>query len=223
MPKSPPSVFRAGLFEGSVILVTGGGTGIGYAIAAEFASLGGTVVIASRSMEKLSVAVDKARAELGVTMHAREISLRDEASIEACVESIVAEHGKIDVLVNNAGGQFPTPAENLTRNGFKAVVDLNLLGTFMVSKAVYNATMRDTGGSIVNITLGNRNGMPTMAHSGAARAGVENMARTMAAEWVSDGVRVNCVRPGIIYTESGFANYGDVGETMMAKILPSLP
>jgi peroxisomal trans-2-enoyl-CoA reductase len=130
------------------------------------------------------------------------------------------------MLVNNAGGQFVCPAEDLSRKGFAAVVDTNLTGTFNVCQQAYVQYMRDNEGSngrIVNITLGNRNGMPQMVHSGAARSGIENMTATLCTEWMESGVRINCVRPGIIFTESGFANYGPMGEEFVKQILPSIP
>ena len=136
---------------------------------------------------------------------------------------IVQTHGSLDLLVNNAGGQFVCSAEELSSRGFQAVVNTNLAGTFHACKYAFEYYMRDHGGSIVNITLGNRNGMPNMVHSGAARAGVENMTITLSQEWMESGVRINCVRPGIIWTESGFKNYGPAGDLFVDRILPSLP
>lgn len=127
------------------------------------------------------------------------------------------------MLVNNAGGQFVCSAEDMSTRGFMAVVDTNLKGTFVMCREAYTQYMRDHGGSIVNITLGNRNGMPNMAHSGAARAAVENMTKTLCSEWIESGVRVNCVRPGIIFTNSGFKNYGPAGDLFVEKILPAQP
>lgn len=127
------------------------------------------------------------------------------------------------MLVNNAGGQFVCPAQDMSSNGFASVVSTNLQGTFVCCREAYTQYMRDHGGSIVNITLGNRNGMPQMVHSGAARAGVENMTATLCTEWMESGVRINCVRPGIIWTESGFQNYGPAGDMFVDRILPTLP
>ena len=136
---------------------------------------------------------------------------------------IVQTHGSLDLLVNNAGGQFVCSAEELSSRGFQAVVNTNLAGTFHACKYAFEYYMRDHGGSIVNITLGNRNGMPNMVHSGAARAGVENMTITLSQEWMESGVRINCVRPGIIWTESGFKNYGPAGDLFVDRILSALP
>lgn len=125
--------------------------------------------------------------------------------------------------MNNAGGQFVCSAEELSSKGFQAVVQTNLTGTFHVCRSAYEHYMRDHGGSIVNITLGNRNGMPNMCHSGAARAGIENMSITLSQEWMESGVRINCVRPGIVFTDSGFENYGPAGDTFLERILPAMP
>lgn len=127
------------------------------------------------------------------------------------------------MLVNNAGGQFVCAAQDMSSRGFAAVVETNLNGTFLLCREAYTQYMRDHGGSIVNITLGNRNGMPNMVHSGAARAGVENMSATLCTEWIESNVRINCVRPGIIWTESGFKNYGPAGDMFVDRILPTLP
>lgn len=127
------------------------------------------------------------------------------------------------MLVNNAGGQFVCSAEDLSGKGFAAVVDTNLKGTFLCCREAYNQYMRDHGGSIVNITLGNRNGFVGMVHSGAARAGVENMTATLCSEWIESDVRINCVRPGVIWTESGFQNYGAMGDEFLGRVIPSQP
>ncbi len=137
---------------------------------------------------------------------------------------IIEKYGALDMLVNNAGGQFISTADDLSGRGFAAVVDTNLKGTFLMCREAYNQYMRDNGGSIVNnITIGNRNGMPGMVHSAAARAGVENMTASLCAEWIESDVRINCVRPGIIFTESGFKNYGPVGDDVLKKLLPHQP
>jgi len=222
------SCFRPNLFVGKVALVTGGATGIGRAIANELACLGATVVIASRNFEmceKTSKIINESLEDVckGKVVPGTSVSIREEEQVEQLISHIIENYGSLDLLVNNAGGQFVCLAEDLSANGFSAVLDTNLKGSFLVCREAYNQYMRDNGGSIVNITLGNRNGMPAMAHSGAARAGIENMTATLCSEWIESNVRINCVRPGIVWTESGFKNYGAMGDEWLKKLLPSQP
>lgn len=211
------SVFAPGLLENQVCLITGGGTGIGRAIAHEVASLGGTVVIMGRRPEPLVTTIGEIRAAGGLADH-RTVDVRDADAVERVVADVVADHGRIDHLINNAGGQFPSPAEAITPNGWRSVVDLNLTGTFLMTRAVFNASMDATGGSVCTIIADVWNGFPLMAHSGAARAGVENLTRSLAVEWGSRGVRVNAVAPGLIYS-SGVDTYApDVQRTMAANV-----
>lgn len=222
--------FRHDLMEHKIALVTGGGTGIGRAIAFELASIGATVVIASRTLEtcrsaakEMNDILQHTKTSTGRVVVGPSTSLRTESEIQALISHVVSTYGALHMLVNNAGGQFVCPAADMSTKGFAAVVDTNLMGTFLMCREAYTQYMRDHGGSIVNITLGNRNGMPHMVHSGAARAGVENMTATLCTEWMESSVRINCVRPGIIWTESGFANYGPAGDYFVGKILPTLP
>lgn len=229
------SCFRPGLFQGKVALVTGGGTGIGKAIAHELATLGATVVIASRNEAKCQSTAEELNAviraaarrkdedSLGHVLAGPSTSIRKGDEIEALVTFCIKKCGALHLLVNNAGGQFLCPAQAISQRGFSAVLDTNLTGTFLVCREAYRQYMQEHGGSIVNITLGNRNGMPLMSHSGASRAGVENLTATLCSEWIESGVRINCVRPGIIWTDSGFENYGEAGEEFLEKIIPSLP
>ena len=135
------------------------------------------------------------------------------------VKRFLADHGTIHGLVNNAGGQFPADLENITPNGFLAVVRTNLLGGFIVAKSVFLNCMKEHGGSIINITADNFGGMPRMAHSGAARAGMENLTQTMAVEWAYAGVRVNAVAPGYL-ASSGLDTYED---PEMLECIPRFP
>jgi citronellol/citronellal dehydrogenase len=199
------SVFHPDLLAGQVVLITGGGTGIGRCIAREIASLGATAVCAARRAEPLQDVVAEI-ATAGGRADWKQVNVRDEAAIEQAVSEVLDRHGRIDGLVNNAGGQFLAPAEQITPNGWRSVVDLNLTGTFLVSRAVHDAWMRDHGGAIANVVADMWNGFPLMAHTGAARAGVVNLTRSLAVEWASRRVRVNAVAPGIIHS-SGMATY----------------
>jgi len=213
---------------------TGGGSGIGRSIATELGSLGATVVIASRDVDKCNIAAKEMNqyiqqncgdhgCSVGKVVVGPPTSIRDEDQVNNLIEHIIDTYKALHLLVNNAGGQFVCSAEELSSKGFQAVVNTNLTGTFHVCRAAFEHYMRDNGGSIVNITLGNRNGMPNMVHSGAARAGIENMSITLSQEWMESDVRVNCVRPGIVFTDSGFDNYGPAGDMFLEKILPSMP
>jgi NAD(P)-dependent dehydrogenase (short-subunit alcohol dehydrogenase family) len=230
------SCFRPDLFRGRVALITGGGTGIGRAIATELAHLGATVVIASRNptvcqrtAQEINETImhesaNNAENDRGRVIAGPATSIRKEDQIVRLIEFVIAECGALHLLVNNAGGQFISAAEDISKKGMQAVVETNLIGAFLMCREAYNQYMKDHPTercAIVNITLGNRNGMPGMSHSGAARAGVENLTRTLSTEWMD--VRINCVRPGIIWTDSGFANYGPAGDMFVDKILPTLP
>jgi len=201
------TVFKPGLFEGKTAVITGGGTGIGLRIAREMAHLGATVVLASRKMENLIKAAELIKSE-GGKAHAVECNIRSEESIKACVAKTIELTGRIDYLVNNGGGQFPSPAEMITQKGWQAVIETNLTGTFFMSQEVFNRQFVNTGGAIVNIIANMRNGFPILSHTGAARAGVENLTKSLATEWGKHGVRVNCVAPGTI-DSSGLKKYDD--------------
>jgi peroxisomal trans-2-enoyl-CoA reductase len=213
------------LFRGKVALVTGGGTGIGRTIAQELASLGATVVIASRTESRCQRTAEELNA-LGLpgrVVAGPSTNIRNEPDIVRLVEHVIDRYGSLEMLVNNSGGQFIAESSEISRKGFAAVVETNLQGTFLMCREAYNQYMRDNGGSIVNITIGNRNGMPGMMHSAASRAAVENMTISLCTEWIESKVRINCVRPGIIFTESGFENYGPAGDYFLGRIVKSLP
>lgn len=214
-------IFRDDLLEGRVALVTGGGTGIGAAIALELGRLGARVAIASRKREHV---VPRAAALSRRTAHpvtAHTCDIRDRDQVAALADEVLDTHGRIDLLVNNAGGQFLAPAETITPRGWDAVVATNLTGTWNLTRAVADRWMLANGGKIVNITMLTARGFPGMAHSVAARAGVEAMTRTLAVEWAPRGIQVNAVEPGIIASE-GLRRYPD-GETMARSLQSEIP
>ena len=174
-------------------------------IAREFCQLGAKAIIASRSSDKL-IAGLKVLTDEGADAIALECNIRDEESIKKCVKAGIEQYSRIDILVNNGGGQFPSPAEYINRKGWHAVIETNLTGTFFITQEVFNQSMSKNGGSIINITMDNRNGFPMLAHSAAARAGVQNITMSLANEWGKYGVRVNSISPGTIES-SGLDTY----------------
>ena len=202
LPEPPAEGERAlpaGTFDGKVVLVTGGGTGLGKAIAVEFARLGASVAIASRSGEHRD-AGRQAVEEAGGRAASVEVDVRDPEQVAAAFDAVEEELGLPDVLVNNAAGNFPIPAEDLSPNGWRAVVGIVLDGTFFCSREFARRHLAaGTGGSIVNIG-GNYawTGGPGFAHSAAAKAGVDNLTKTLAVEWAPYGIRVNCLVPGLM-------------------------
>lgn len=203
MSRAERETFRSDLLAGQAALVTGGGTGIGRGVALALASHGADLILASRRRAHLEPTAEEIRA-LGRRAHALELDVRDPEAADACIESALSELGRIDLLVNNAAGNFLVRAAELSPRGWKAVVEIVLTGTFNMSQAVY-PVMRDAGGgSIINVTttyVGT--GAPLMAHSGAAKAGVLNLTRTLAVEWGGDGIRVNAVAPGLVEETEG--------------------
>lgn len=202
------SIFRNDLFKDRVALVTGGGSGIGLRIAKELVSLGAKVWITGRDAAKLQRAAETmiAAGAPGDRLRTCSMNIRDRENVDAGVAAVVAEDQKIDLLINNAGGQFPAPAEKISPKGWNAVIETNLTGTFHVSQSVFAAAMKTHGGVMVNVIMEMWQGFPLMAHSGAARAGVDNLTKSLAAEWGPFGVRVNAVAPGVI-ASSGLDTY----------------
>jgi citronellol/citronellal dehydrogenase len=201
------SIFAPELFSKQLVIVTGGGSGFGRCMAHELASLGAQVVILGRTAEKLQAVVHEI-SEDGGKCDFWVCDIRDEQRIPEVIAEIVADYGRIHGLVNNAGGQFPARLEDISKNGFEAILRNNLVGGFLMAKEVFKQSMKDHGGTIVNITADCSNGFPGMGHAGAARAGMENLTKTAAWEWGPYGVRVNSVAPGFVIS-SGFDTYDD--------------
>jgi citronellol/citronellal dehydrogenase len=215
------SVFRPGLFEGRVVWVTGGGSGIGRCVAHELAALGALVVISGRTQTKLD-AVAAEIAQDGGRCDTVAFDIRDEDAVKANVAAVIAKHGAVSGLVNNAGGQFPAPLLAISKKGFDAVVANNLTGGFLMMRELFNQCMQALGGAVVNMTADFRNGMPGMGHSGAARAGMSNLTATAAFEWAHAGVRVNAVAPGWI-ASSGMDTYGGAMKMIIPKLKQHVP
>jgi len=215
-------VFKDGVLNGQVALVTGGGSGIGSAAARELTRLGANVVIASRKPDRIAAAADGLSDELGRTVHGIPCDIRDRDAVDALVEGTIERLGRIDILVNNGGGQFFSPAQFISPKGFDAVVATNLTGTWNLTQAVANKWMVDNGGGrIINITMNTSRGFPGMAHSVAARAGVEGMTKTLAIEWAFANIQINCIQPGVI-ASSGLRNYPDA-ENMVRQAQQQIP
>jgi len=215
------SVFRPGLFKEQVVVVTGGGSGIGRCIAHELTALGAHAVLLGRTEEKLQrVAAEITEDGGSASYHVCDI--REEEQVKRAVTAIVTDRGRIHGLVNNAGGQYPSPLVAISRKGFEAVVRTNLLGTFLMSKEVFEQSFAQHGGAIVNIVADCERGMPGMGHSGAARAGVVNLTKTGAVEWAASGVRVNAVAPGYI-ASSGIDTYDSSIQELIPMLRDNVP
>lgn len=218
-PEVLPSPLRSGLFKDRVIVVTGGGTGIGRAISTEFAQLGARgIAICGRRPEPIAETAQILQKHTDVFSETCDI--RDADAVAAWVDKVVAKFGRIDVLINNAGGQFPSPAMVMKPKGFDAVIRNNLSGTFNVTHAVANKAMiPQKSGKIVNIIANIYRGFPGMAHTGAARAGVENLTKSLAVEWAPFRIQVNAIAPGTILS-SGTDQYDP---TLLERAIQQTP
>ncbi|HXV53491.1 MAG TPA: SDR family oxidoreductase [Solirubrobacterales bacterium] len=195
-------IFAPGLLEGRVCVVSGAGTGLGRESALELARLGATVIGCGRRSEPLDGMVEAA-GPLPGSAEAVAMDIRDEQAVESLFERVVERHGRVDVLVNNAGGQFLSPAEAISPKGFRTVVELNVVGTWLMTHAAATKAMiPQEHGKVLSVTLSPHNGMPGMVHSGAARAAVENMMRTLSVEWARFGIRTCAIAAGQFATET---------------------
>ena len=200
------TVFRDDLFAGKTVIVSGAGSGLGKAIAMLFARLGARLAICGRNEEKLEDARALFRRHTD-TVLARAMTIRDPAAVEGLIASTCERFGQLDVLVNNAGGQFPQAAIDFSDKGWHAVIDTNLNGSwYMMQSAAQRWRDEGVGGNIVNVVATVERGMPQVAHTCAARAGVIYLSKTVSTEWAPLGIRVNCIAPGSVETE-GFEVY----------------
>jgi len=212
-----PSVFHPALLEGRRALVTGGGTGLGRAIALGLLRAGADVTIAARRAEVLADTADELGRLTGRTVATDVVDIRDRAS----VEDLAARHGDVTLLVNNAGGQFPQRARQFSPNGWRSVIDLNLNGTWNMTQVFGDRMLDGEGGSICQIVATVGRGIPGIAHSAAARAAVVELTRTLSFEW-GPKVRVNCVAPGQFRTEVWDTKYAPgVGDDVHHQPLPT--
>jgi citronellol/citronellal dehydrogenase len=212
----PSRIFAPGLLQGQVIVVTGGGSGLGRATAQELSACGATLVIAGRRAEPLeeTASLCEGRCEPIVC------DIREEGQVNEFVDGVLERHGRIDTLVNNAGGQYMTPAEDISLKGFETVVRLNLIGTWLMSHAVATKSMiPNEGGKIISVTLSPHHGLPGMAHSSAARAAVENLMRVLSIEWARFNIRTTAIASGHFRTDA-LKKYPQPVQDSVARTVP---
>ena len=196
----PSRLFAPDILAGQVALVSGGGSGLGRATAIELAACGAHVVVCGRRLEPLQETAGMCE---GGRCEARPCDIREEEQVGGLVDGVLERHGRIDLLVNNAGGQFLTPAEDVTPKGFRTVIRLNVEGTWLMTHAVATKAMiPGGGGKVVNVTLSPHHGLPGMAHSSAARAAVENLTRVLSIEWARFGITLTALAAGHFATET---------------------
>jgi citronellol/citronellal dehydrogenase len=213
-------IFREGLLDGAVCVISGAGTGLGRATALELAALGATVVGCGRRPEPLTETVAAIR-EAGGSAEAEHVDIRDDEAVRGLFDGVVERHGRVDVLVNNAGGQFLSPAEAISPKGFRTVMELNVQGTWqMTHAAAEKAFIPQRSGKVISVTLSPHHGMPGMVHSGAARAAVENMMRTLSIEWARFNITLCAVAAGQFDTEVLRTKYPKQVSENVARTVP---
>lgn len=213
------AIFRPDLLKDQVIVVTGGGSGIGRCIARECAALGAKVAIGARKLPRLEETAAALREE-GAEVFCGELNIRDEEQVRAWTQAAADALGPIDVLVNNAGGQFPSPALAIKPKGWRAVIDTNLNGTWHMTQAVAEHMIAaKRPGRVINIVANMWRGFPGMAHTGAARAGVVNLTKTLSLEWARHNILVNAIAPGVIRS-SGLDTYPEAVRQSIETVVP---
>jgi citronellol/citronellal dehydrogenase len=213
-------VFRDGLLDGLVCVVSGAGSGFGRETALELARLGAVVVGCGRRAEPLEETASLA-AGLPGSVECEPLDIREEEPVSRFFDGVLERHGRLDVLVNNAGGQFLSPAEAISPKGFRTVIDLNVQGTWLMTHAAATkAFIPQGGGKVLSVTLSPHNGMPGMVHSGAARAAVENMMRTLAVEWARFGIKTCSLAAGQFATETLLTKYPQVVVDNLERSIP---
>jgi citronellol/citronellal dehydrogenase len=211
-------MFQNGILSGKTVLITGGGSGIGLETARQMLHYGAEVYIASRKEERLTNALKELQ-PLG-NCRAFQLDIRDQSRIEELAAFIKSESGQLDILINNAGGQFISPAEGISANGWLAVINTNLNGTwFMTQTMAKQFFLPSKSGCVINIIVDHYRGNPGMAHTGAARAGVDNLTKSLAVEWANKGIRINSIAPGIIYS-TGLKQYPQELVEQVSKTIP---
>lgn len=201
--------YAADSLAGSTALVTGGGSGIGRSTARLLAWLGCRVAVVGRTPDRLARTAAGIAEDGGPAVLCVPCDVREPEQVDALIEQVLAEFGRIDALVNNAGGQFIAPAETVSMKGFRAVTRLNFDAVwYLTTRVAARAMIPARSGAVVSVTMTPRRGMPGMAHSSAARAAVESLTSTLAQEWAGHGIRLAAVAPGIVHTEGWESNYG---------------
>jgi len=217
-PDNPARVFAPDLLEGRTALVTGGGTGLGRVIAQVLAAAGADLLLVSRRIDVLDAAAAEIRESIGRRVETAAVNIRDRDGVEKLGKQARELVGHIDMLINNAGGQFPQPARDLSPKGWNAVVETNLTGTWNMTQVFGRQMLEGNGGSITNVIAVIGRGFPGLAHTAAARAGVLELTRTLAIEW-GPKVRLSCVAPGPIQTEGFKGTY----RPDIEKVLEGMP
>jgi citronellol/citronellal dehydrogenase len=213
-------IFRDGLLDGQVCLVSGAGSGLGRETALELTRLGAAVIGCGRREEPLAETAALAEGLAG-SFGYQTLDIRDEEAVESLFGGLLERHGRLDVLVNNAGGQFLAPAESISPKGFRTVIELNVQGTWLMTHAAATkAFIPQGGGKVLSVTLSPHNGMPGMVHSGAARAAVENMMRTLATEWARFGIKTCAIAAGQFATETLLTKYPQVVVDNLERSIP---